>query len=93
MQPPTTREIILVVTLLFTLITLSKHRHEPIVPDLDVSPSDHSTRTNLSQPSEVSLYAPSPRIAWGDGPVPHTTLVAHVPGKSAKRENATNTPT
>jgi hypothetical protein len=79
MQPPTTREIVLVITLLIGLVTFSQRSEGVHAPDLAVIPPD----SNHSAPLDASLYAPSSRMNWGDSSVPFTTLVAHVPGTTS----------
>jgi hypothetical protein len=82
-ESPTRREIWLAVLLLLSLLLISRSRS-----DFGVSPSLR-TRPNVNTQSKNSSYvehevAPQPlrdRIRWGTGEIPHTEVVAHVPGE------------
>ncbi|KAI0746550.1 hypothetical protein C8Q80DRAFT_1175836 [Daedaleopsis nitida] len=83
---PTARELVLLTALLASLLyfTATSPRHSHTIEDL-IALAPHVVHDELDQlPStfetQYTLQALNPPLRWGDGQVPETEIVAHVPG-------------
>jgi hypothetical protein len=85
-QPPTRREIVLVLVLAISLVLFTKSTYTPPTPPKRQTSSHHEssarTETNYTGIDSLSLpaWAPPARLTWNKGSVPQSTLVGHVPG-------------
>lgn len=84
---PTARELVLLAALLASLLyyTATTPRHSHTIEDI-IAHAPHVVHDELDQlPStfetQYTLQALNPPLRWGEGQVPETEIVAHVPGE------------